>query len=256
MHAIGRKLRAAARLLAICSLTAFLWLVWFVTPRSLRWRYRLMRAWARGIARVARLEIAVAGEPPRRPFLLVSNHLSYVDIIVLSSTVEGSYVSRGDVKDWPVVGLLCRSMGVIFVDRDRRADVQRVSAEMRERLGAGEGVVLFPEGTSTAGDRVLPFRPSLLECAVEAGVPVHYATVHYETDAGEPPAHMAICWWGKMEFAPHFLGLLQLPRARATVRFGPEPIASANRKELARALWEAVDGQFEPVVSPAALSRG
>jgi 1-acyl-sn-glycerol-3-phosphate acyltransferase len=251
MHAIGRHLRAAARLAAISALTAVLWLMWLAAPRSLRWRYRLMRAWARGIARIAGLEIDVAGEPPRRPFLLVTNHLSYVDIIVLSSIVECSYVSRGDIRDWPVVGLLCRSMGVIFVDRSRRADVQRVSNEMRARLERGEGVVFFPEGTSTAGDRILPFRPSLFDAAVQAGVPVYYATIGYETGEGDPPAHMAICWWGKMTFGPHFYALLGLPRARAAVRFGPAPIAGDDRKELARTLHEAIEAQFVPVVTEA-----
>lgn len=249
MHAIGRHLRAAARLAAISALTAVLWLAWLAAPRSLRWRYRLMRAWAHGIARIARLEIEVSGEPPRRPFLLVTNHLSYVDIVVLSSVVECSYVSRGDVRDWPVVGLLCRSMGVIFVDRTRRADVHRVSNEMRARLERGEGVVFFPEGTSTAGASVLPFRPSLFDAAVQAGAPVYYGAIGYETDAGETPAHMAICWWGDMTFGSHFYALLGLPSARSTVRFGPGPIAGEDRKELARTLHEAIEAQFIPVVT-------
>jgi 1-acyl-sn-glycerol-3-phosphate acyltransferase len=263
MSAIARKLRAAARLVAICATTAGLWTVWLAgapflvaAPRArLRWRYALMGAWARRVARVAGIRVATEGPIPRPPFLLVANHLSYVDIIVLSSVLDCCYVSRGDVRDWPVVGLLCRSMRVIFVDRSRRADVRRVADEMEARLAEGEGVVLFPEGTSTAGDRVDPFKPSLFDCAVRARVPVHYAALGYATDEPEPPAHLAVCWWGEMTFAGHLPGLLELSRVHARVAFGPEPIAGDDRKELARALRSAVDALFVPVVAPERLAE-
>jgi 1-acyl-sn-glycerol-3-phosphate acyltransferase len=179
----------------------------------------------------------------------VANHLSYVDIIVLSSLVDGCYVSRGDVEHWPVVGMLCRSMRVIFVDRSRRADVMRVANLMEERLAEGEGVIFFPEGTSSAGDRVGAFKPSLFDCAVRSGVPVHYAALGYETGPGDPPAYLSVCWWGDMTFAPHFFALLGLRRVRASVRFGEGPIAGDDRKELAEALRDAVGARFVPVVS-------
>jgi 1-acyl-sn-glycerol-3-phosphate acyltransferase len=214
-----------------------------------------MRAWARSLVRIAGVEISVDGPVPRPPFLLVANHLSYVDIIVLSSLVDCCYVSRGDVEHWPVVGWLCRSMRVIFVDRDRRRDVGRVSRVMAERLAEGEGVTFFPEGTSTAGDRIIPFKPSLFDCAVQTGVPVHYAALGYATGDGEPPAFLAVCWWGKMPFFSHFLSLLELRRVRARVAFGSDPVAGDDRKELARELWSAVDARFVPVVESEAVRR-
>ena len=255
MDGIG-YIRAAARLAAIAAITAALWTVWLVgtialaasRDRRRRWRYACMRAWARGTARAAGVEVAVEGPAPRPPFLLVANHLSYVDIIVLSSIVDGCYVSRGDVEHWPVVGLLCRSMRVIFVDRSRRADVQRVNRLMEERLGEGEGVIFFPEGTSTAGDRIGPFKPSLFDCAVRSHVAVHYAALGYATGPADPPAYLSVCWWGDMPFAGHFLALLRLPRVRATVRFGAEPIAGDDRKQLAETLRTAIDARFVPVV--------
>ena len=251
------QLRAAVRLVAIAALTAALWAVWLAGAVALaasrdarrRWRYRSMRAWARGITRIACIEVAVEGRVPRPPYLLVANHLSYVDIIVLSSLVDGCYVSRGDVASWPVVGLLCRSMRVIFVDRSRRADVQRVSRLMEERLAEGEGVIFFPEGTSSAGDRVGAFKPSLFDCAVRSRAPVHYAALGYETGPADPPAYLSVCWWGDMTFMPHLFALLGVARFRATVRFGETPIAGDDRKELAETLWAAVGARFVPVVA-------
>jgi 1-acyl-sn-glycerol-3-phosphate acyltransferase len=237
--------------------TAALWSAWLVgsplaaaARRGARWRYAAMGAWARGALRIAGVEVAVDGPVPRPPFLLVTNHLGYLDILVLSSVVGCCYVSRGDVRSWPVVGLLCRSMRVIFVDRSRRADVERVAAEMAARLAEGEGVVFFPEGTSSAGDRVAPFKPSLFECAVRARVPVHYAALGYATDEPEPPAHLSVCWWGDMTFVAHFLALLEIPRVRARVAFGPGPVAGDDRKRLAAELHEAVEARFVPVVRP------
>lgn len=208
-----------------------------------------MGAWARTIVRVAGIDVTVTGTPPRPPFLLVSNHLSYLDIIVLSSVLDCCYVSRGDVRNWPIVGWLCRSMRIIFVDRSRRSDVQRVAREMAERLDEGEGIVFFPEGTSSAGARIGPFRPSLFDCAVQTRMPVHYATIGYRTEPPDPPAHLAMCWWGDMTFPDHLFGLFELRRSHAHVVFGPEPIAGEDRKELSEQLREAIEAQFEPVVA-------
>lgn len=258
MRGALNKVRAVARAIAIVATTGVLWVVWTVGTVALlaapdlrrRWRYAIMRGWSRALVRIAGIEIVVDGPVPQPPFLLVANHLSYVDIIVLSSLVDCCYVSRGDVEHWPVVGTLCKSMRVIFVDRGRRSDVGRVSRVMAERLAEGEGVTFFPEGTSTAGDRIIPFKPSLFDCAVQTRVPVHYAALGYATGGGQPPAFLTVCWWGDMPFFSHFVSLLELKHVRATVTFGSEPIAGEDRKELARELWSAIDAQFTPVVEP------
>jgi len=152
-----------------------------------------------------------------------------------------------------VLGRLCRGMGTIFVDRERRSDVARAGREILAALDRGDGVVLFAEGTSTAGAGVAPFRSSLLEPAAARRMPVYYASITYRTPAGAPPAHRAVCWWGDMPFASHLFALFGLGAFDAVVRFGPEPVADVDRKRLAARLRERVAERFTPVVSPEAL---
>jgi 1-acyl-sn-glycerol-3-phosphate acyltransferase len=106
-------------------------------------------------------------------------------------------------------------------------------------------VVFFAEGTTSRGESILPFKPSLLEVAAQSGVPVHYATLAYRTPEGEPPASQAVCWWADAPFTPHALRLLALPRAEARLAFGPGPIVDADRKRLATRLREAMEAIFE-----------
>jgi len=174
------------------------------------------------------------GRPPARPFLLVSNHLGYLDIAVLAATTGGCvFVSNHEVAEWPVWGPLSRMGGTIFVDRSRPRDALRVLGRMRKALERGEGVVVFPEGTSSGGAAVLPLRSALLAGAAREGIPVHWAVLSYRTPPGSPPASEAVCWWGRMTFVPHVVGLARLPRIDATLVWGDEAVVGDDRKALA-----------------------
>lgn len=214
-----------------------------------RWRALIFHKWAKATAAILCVKIAVRGTLPAPSFLLVSNHLSYVDVLAFASQLKCVFVARGDVAGWPVIGSLCRAAGTIFVDRDKRKDVARVNGRIDQALSNGLGVVLFAEGTSSRGDMVLPFKSSLLEQAARAGLAVHYAALCYRTREGEPPAHLSVCWWGEMTFVKHVIGLLSLSEIRATVAFGAEPIQANDRKVLAERLWTAVREQFVPIVA-------
>jgi 1-acyl-sn-glycerol-3-phosphate acyltransferase len=209
-----------------------------------RWRCLIFRSWARATARLLGIRIEVRGTPPRPPFFLVSNHLSYVDIIVFASAIECVFIAKQDVSRWPVLGLMCRSMGTIFIDREKRKDVTRVNGLIEKTLASGRGVVLFAEGTSTEGATVRQFKPALLEQAAALRLPVSCAALSYSTPTGEPPAHLSVCWWGDMTFPDHLFALLGLPWFRATLVFGPRSIREADRKRLAIRLREAVEEQF------------
>jgi 1-acyl-sn-glycerol-3-phosphate acyltransferase len=207
----------------------------------------LFRFWARAVLRGLRVELAVSGSPPAAPGLVVANHLSYLDIPVLAACFPAVFVSKAEVRRWPLIGLMSQTMGTVFVRREQKRDLPQTNAAIAAALARGDSVVLFPEGTSTQGSRVAPFRAPLLADAARSGLPVHYASLRYATEAGDPPASRAVCWWGDMPFAPHALELFGLRRISAQVSFGDAPIQEGNRKLLAEKLWHAVEGLFIPV---------
>ncbi len=214
--------------------------------RQARWRQRVLRRWSGAVCRALAVEVELAGPAPREPCFLVANHLGYLDIVVLGSALDTLFVSRADVADWPVIGHLASCGGTLFLERSRKRTLLDVNRRIAAALSAGSGVVVFPEGTSSGGERVLPFRPSLLAPAAELGLPVRYAALSYTTLAPDPPASEAVCWWRDMPFGPHVLGLLGLSGVRARVAFGAETVRSSDRKELAQKLWQGVSVAITP----------
>ena len=251
-------LRAMFRLTALCLMTCVMYITLVAglavalpfTQARTRWRGFMLRRWARATASLLKIKIALSGVAPRTPFFLVSNHLSYVDIAVLASQLDCAFIAKRDVACWPVIGLLCQSIGTIFIDRRNRRSILEVNAEVECAFHDGRGVVLFAEGTSTRGAEVLPFKPSLLEPAAKAGLAVSYAAISYRTREDQRPAHLAVCWWGDLTFASHLYGLLRLNEVHATLAFGSGAIRDSDRKRLASRLREAVSREFIPVITP------
>ena len=180
-----------------------------------RWRARVFHLWARVITRALGMKVTIEGGPPPSPFLLVANHLSYVDIVLLVSTVPCTFVARADLREWPLFGPMVPAGGTLFLNRDLKRDIPRVIEQLKVPYEAGVGVVIFPEGTSSGGETVPPFRSSLLEPAAKGLFPVYHASIRYETPEGQPSARESVCWYGKMEFLPHLIGLFSLPRFTA-----------------------------------------
>lgn len=239
--------RAAARAfaLAVVSVSAGALLLPF--GRSARARRRITQAWARSAARILGMRVRIEGAPPPSGSLLVANHLGYLDVVTLWCAVSGTCVAKSEVADWPLVGMLGRLAGTLFIDRTRKRDVVRVIPAIEQALRRGERVLLFAEATSTAGDRVLPFKSSLFEAAVGCSAPVACASLHYATPAPARPAALAVCWWGDMTFLAHLWALLAIPHFEARVRFAPLTLRGPDRKRLARAARATVAGIWTPV---------
>ena len=144
-------------------------------------RNAIFRVWARICLRIVGGRVRVEGKPPRAPFLLVCNHLGYVDILVLAACTDAWFVAKMEMCSWPLVGMLCPSVGTIFIDRQLGRDVLRVNRLIENVLADGYGVVIFPEGTSTQGFDVRRFRTSLLDHPARSGMPVHVAALTYRT---------------------------------------------------------------------------
>ncbi|KAA6461829.1 1-acyl-sn-glycerol-3-phosphate acyltransferase [Acidobacteria bacterium AB60] len=163
--------------------------------------------------------------------LVVSNHLSYLDILIYSAAMPCVFVSKIEVSRWPYFGVAARAGGTIFIDRSSRASAGAVAAEMLQRLKLAVPVLLFPEGTSTDGSDVLRFHPSLFEPAVQTGAPVTAAAVRYVIEGDVPESEL--CWFGEDPFLPHLWKTLGTPGFSARVVFGA-PATYDSRREAAR----------------------
>jgi len=157
-----------------------------------------------------------------------------VDILVLCSLTPAVFVAKQEVKSWPVMGWMARLGGTVFIDRQRRTHVGEVNDEIQNALADGALVVIFPEGTSSDGRTVLPFKSSLLKPATQPAYPLTIACIEYALDDGDAGAE--VCYWGDAVFFPHLLNLLSKRNVRATVRFAPVSDPGPDRKQLAERL--------------------
>lgn len=247
-----RAWRRAACLLAVTGVHVGAWLLGalpLLPSRSARarWRRACMRRWCRGILWALGVRLEVRGEVPTAARFLVCNHLSYIDVVALGSVLPVAFVSRADVAHWPLIGPLARWFDTVFVPREQKRKLPEVNAVVAQRVADGCALVVFAEGTTTAGDRVLPLKPSLLEPAVAAGVPVQAACLRYATRPPDAPASVAVCWVGDTVFLRHGYALLALRRIDAQLAFAPVARTASDRKELAAALDADVRALFTPM---------
>jgi len=247
-----RSIRSGIRFISFLFITFGSYSLWFLfsffIPNKLYWRQLCFRAWARGFARIAGMTVETIGPVPRPPFFLVANHLSYMDIPAIRAVVEGVFVAKADLRSWPIAGKVISDMGMVFINRENRRDIPRAGSEIIDKLSGGEGVIVFPEGTTTKGDSVLPFNSSFLQFAAQTDLPVSYASISYRTPEGEIPASEAVCWWDDTPFVKHMMRLFEIPRFTAIITFGPEPIISDDRKKLAAEHHDRVNEMFIPVL--------
>jgi 1-acyl-sn-glycerol-3-phosphate acyltransferase len=171
----------------------------------------------------------------------VSNHLSYLDIPILLAFNPGRFIAKTEVQHWPVIGLLTRIYGTLFINRERLRSLFEMNSRIEHlfRDNPNECVWLFPEGTTSNGREVLPYMPSLLRIIEKRhpDIPVYNTVLQYRTDDEEPDASNVVCWWGDDEpFAPHAWNMLKLKRVYATILIFEEPFLGGDRKALAQQL--------------------
>jgi len=189
--------------------------------------------WVQQTARrmLASLDIAykVEGVPPSHG-LVVSNHLSYIDILVLSAAMPCFFVAKIEIGGWPFFGKAARCGGTIFVDRSSLASAQTVAEQMTERLQLPipVPVLLFPEGTSTDGSEVIRFHSRLIDPATSLGVPITTACVRYTVADGTP--EIELCWYGDETFVNHLWKVLGVAGFEADLRFGEQRTYTDRRR--------------------------
>jgi 1-acyl-sn-glycerol-3-phosphate acyltransferase len=216
-------------------------------PYTLERRARWMQGCAQMVMRSMGIQASNQGQPPARG-LVVANHLSYLDIVILSAAMPCFFVAKMEIDSWPFFGKAARSGGTIFLDRASRASANSVAKQITERLQISIPVLLFPEGTSTDGSQVLRFHSRLIHPATVAGAPITAAAIRYVIEDGTPEREL--CWFGDALFLPHLWKTLGTAGFSAQVRFG-EARTYPDRRTAAEATHaevEAMRAQFaEPV---------
>jgi len=212
----------------------------------------------RVLCSLLRIRVRVNGAPVRdRAVLYVSNHVSWVDIVVIGSLAPVAFVAKSEVRKWPLVGITAEMQRTVFVDRHRRHQTADAVGEMVARLKGGTSVVLFAEGTSSDGNRVLPFRSALLGAVkhmaahneVAGDVLLQPMAISYVSSHGIPLGRQhrpLIAWYGDLDFMPHIKELIARGAVDAVVSYG-EPVkvdAAADRKALTRQLEGSVRGMM------------
>ncbi len=241
------RLRAIARLVRGVTIL-LLCLAGHGVTRALRlpspWPVFFLRRFGRAMG----LSVTVEGTPVRRHVLYVANHLSWLDILALGGATGAGFIAKDDIASWPVVSLIARIGGTIFVDRESRRAARGQADQIAESLLLGKPITLFPEGTTNDGVALFPFRPALFASVTPppAGVVVQPVAIDYG------PAAAAIAWTGDEPLGPNAMRVLgrrgSLP---VTLRFLPPLAASIDRKALAAEAYAAIAAALAPSDSAA-----
>jgi 1-acyl-sn-glycerol-3-phosphate acyltransferase len=253
---VARRLRAARRGAAIVALTLPSMLVQAVCL-ALPGRAKVVFPrffWGRFAAGLG-LDVRVVGELAStrsgRPVIFVSNHSSWIDVPVIGGVLPGSFVAKGDVENWPVVRTIAWLGRTVFVSR-QRGSTGRERDAMQAVLARGDNLILFPEGTSSDGSRVLPFRSAFFSLAEGKGIDdparrplIQPVSVVYDRLNGLPAGRSSrpvFAWYGDMDIASHFWRMTQHLDMRVTVLLHAplDPAAFPDRKGLSRAVWQTV----------------
>jgi 1-acyl-sn-glycerol-3-phosphate acyltransferase len=197
-----------------------------------------LRRWASRTVRALDIQCHLSGPLPSSG-LLICNHLSYLDIVVLAAHLPMVFVAKSELRGWPVLGWCVRCAGTLFVNRQRRSDVKRVLDEFEPVLRSKVVLALFPEGTSSDGRQILPFHSSLLAPIENQNWPVTPAWLSYRLTDGT--IEQDVAYWGDMTFGPHFLKLISKREIHAFVAFGDPLPPHLDRKEIARLAFAQVN---------------
>ncbi|MDB5852489.1 MAG: 1-acyl-sn-glycerol-3-phosphate acyltransferase [Herminiimonas sp.] len=198
-------------------------------------RQKHIQRWSSGLLRICGVTVRVVvmpGAEENKPALIVSNHVSWLDIFVLNSVRPCRFVAKSDIRDWPLVGWLCERAGTVFIARGRQRDVRRIFEGLVRSIRAGERVAFFPEGTTAPQGTLLPFHANLFEAAIDARVPVHPYTLRYTDSRGA--LHPNVDFVGEMTFMESLVAVLEARDFKAEL-LGLPAVATdgAHRRGLA-----------------------
>ena len=182
------------------------------------------------------------------PKLYVSNHLSYLDIPILGSTLNGRFIAKNEISNWPIFGYLSKVGNTIFINRNLRF-LKRNKSIIYDFISKGDSIILFPEGTTSDGIRVLKFKSSLLTSLEQKNILIQPIVINYTSINGMPLNRWLkpiIAWYGDMDLKPHLINVLKLFSIKAKITFLP-PLNGkdfTNRKDMTYTLHHAIDNFY------------
>ena len=199
-----------------------------------------VQRWARQMLRALGISLHIEGVAPQQgPLLLVANHLSWLDILVVHAARHCRFVSKSEVHHWPLIGPMAAAGGTLFIERASRRDAMRVVHHMATALESGDMLAIFPEGTTGDGSVLLPFHANLIQAAISAHAPAMPVGIRYVQADGQPST--AVLYIGDDTLVGSVLRTLGAPAFTARVRFGETQVAQGrDRRQWAQDLHEAV----------------
>jgi 1-acyl-sn-glycerol-3-phosphate acyltransferase len=222
--------------------------MWTIATRfpkaSAMQRGELIAEWARGLLRLLNVTLRVSGQPAQRgPMLVVLNHISWLDILVMLAAQPVCFVSKSEVKHWPLIGWLATNAGTLYIERTKRRDALRVVHETAEALKSGKLIAIFPEGTTSDGKQLLPFHANLLQAANSANSPVQPVALRF-LEADESFS-MSPVFIGDDTLVASIWRMLCAQPVTAQLDF-LEPVASTGmeRRELAEQLEKLISARL------------
>lgn len=243
------------RLVACWKLARALWhiLVGFVTillvfPHiSQAQRERRIQVWSIKMLACLAIALLVKGQHViTGPILLMANHISWLDITALHAARFCRFVSKADIKQWPVIGTLATGVGTLFIERESRRDAMRVVHHMTERLRAGDVIGVFPEGTTSDGQRLLPFHANLFQAAIAADAPVQPVALQF-IDQASGQISLAPCYVGDDTLWGSLWRTLCTPGIAVVITFGAPQLAQGrDRRAWALALRDDIERLRQP----------
>ena len=203
-------------------------------------RDRRIKQWSAALLGILQVEVDIRNEAgANTQALIVSNHISWLDIFVINSLQPCRFVAKADIRSWPALGWLCEKSGTIFIARGKQREVRRVYEGLVTSIRAGERIAFFPEGTTAAQGTLLPFHPNLFEAAIEAGVPVQPYALRYLDEQGN--LHAAADFIGDMTFVDSMLLIMKTRKLTAQLILLPTiETTGAHRRDLSLQARQAI----------------
>ncbi|WP_233800141.1 lysophospholipid acyltransferase family protein [Paraburkholderia sp. HP33-1] len=232
--------------------------MWTVATRfpnaSAERRHTLNRAWSLKMLRLCGMRLVVHNDAVRldRGALVVANHISWIDIYVINAWRPTPFVSKAEIRQWPVVGWLAQQLDTVFIQREKRSDAKRIMHELADRLSAGELMCVFPEGTTSNGLELLPFHANMFQAAVSAGAPVQPVCIMYEDAQGRQST--APAYIDDVSLSDSLDMLLRGAPLTAHVYVGAPLAAGADRRALAAQAQDVVAGALRDMQAGKAVA--